>query len=241
MQLTSGKDDEQPALSPDGTKIAFAREVGDRVQIFTMNTSGGNVVQLTTTGENAMRPAWLPGSGARIAFHSSRTGSKGKDVYVMNADGTSPVNITNASGDDVTPAWSPDGTKLAFASNRTGQFEIYTMTSTGATQKALTNDKRTDIEPAWSPDGMKLTFSSNRATSGTSNGQEIYVMGSDTGNKQLRLTTIAGDDTAPLYLDANRIVFASGTFGGGGLAIVAPTGGTVTKISGTMAMDATPG
>ena len=240
VQLTSGKDDEQPALSPDGTKIAFAREVGDKGQIFTMNTSGGNVVQLTTTGDNDA-PAWLPGSGARIAFHSSRTGSKGKDVYVMNADGTSPVNITNASGDDVTPAWSPDGTKLAFASNRTGQFEIYTMTSTGATQKALTNDKRTDIEPAWSPDGSKLTFSSNRATSGTSNGQEIYVMGSDTGNKQLRLTTIAGDDTAPLYLDANRIVFASGTFGGGGLAIVAPTGGTVTKISGTMAMDATPG
>ena len=73
------------------------------------------------------------------------------------------------------------------------------------------------------------------------NGQEIYVMGSANGNSQLRLTTIAGDETAPFYLDANRIVFATASFGGGGLAIIAPTGGTATKVVGTVAGDATPG
>ena len=66
-------------------------------------------------------------------------------------------------------------------------------------------------------------------------------MGSANGNNQLRLTTIVGDETAPFYLDATKIVFASSAFGGGGLAIVAPTGGTVTKIVGTAAGDATPG
>ena len=115
------------------------------------------------------------------------------------------------------------------------------MTATGTSQTALTNDKKNDIEPQYSPDGTKLTFSSNRATAGTTNGQEIYVMGSANGNNQLRLTTIAGDETAPFYLDATRIVFASSAFGGGGLAIVAPTGGTVTKIAGTVSGDATPG
>ena len=39
------------------------------------------------------------------------------------------TNISNAAGDDITPAWSPDGTKIAFASNRGGQFEIFTMTA----------------------------------------------------------------------------------------------------------------
>jgi Tol biopolymer transport system component len=130
---------------------------------------------------------------------------------------------------------------MAFASNRGGQFEIFTMTATGTSQTALTNDKKNDVEPSYSRDGSKLTFSSNRASAGTSNGQEIYVMGSANGNSQVRLTTIAGDETAPFYLDATRIVFASSAFGGGGLAIVAPTGGTVTKIVGTVAGDATPG
>ena len=67
--------------------------------------------------------------------------------------------------------------------------------------------------PEWSPDGTKLTFSSNRATAGTTNGQEIYVMGSANGNSQVRLTTIVGDDVAPYYFDANRIVFASAKAG----------------------------
>jgi Tol biopolymer transport system component len=115
------------------------------------------------------------------------------------------------------------------------------MTATGTSQTALTNDKRNDVEPQYSPDGTKLTFSSNRATAGTTNGQEIYVMGSANGNTQSRLTTIAGHETAPFYLDGTRIVFASETFGGGGLAIVAPTGGAVTKVPGTVAGDATPG
>jgi TolB protein len=155
------------------------------------------------------------------------------------------VNVSNANGDDKTPTWSPESARLAFSSNRSGQFEIFTMTAAGASQKALTNDKRTDVEPAWSPDGTKLTFSSNRATAGTTNGQEIYVMGSANGNSQVRLTTIVGDDVAPFYFDANRIVFASAKVGTtaplGGLATVAPTGGAVTKIPNTGLGDATPG
>ena len=52
------------------------------------------------------------------------------------------VDLTNAAGDDVTPAWSPTSVgKIAFASNRKGQFEIYTMATSGASVLALTNDK----------------------------------------------------------------------------------------------------
>ncbi len=108
----------------------------------------------------------------------------------------------------------------------------------------LTNDKATDREPSWSPDGTKLTFSSDRATSGTPNGFEIYVMGAANGNSQNRLTTVAGDDKAPFWLDANRIVYSSAQVAPGplgGLAIIAPTGGASTKIANTVATDANPG
>ncbi len=114
----------------------------------------------------------------------------------------------------------------------------------GGSALALTSDKATDREPSWSPDGAKITFSSNRATSGTANGFEIYVMGAPNGNSQNRLTTIAGDDKTPFWFDANRIVFASAQLGPaplGALAIVAPTGGTSTKIPNTTAADTNPG
>ncbi len=160
------------------------------------------------------------------------------------------VNLTNAAGDDLTPAWSPASVgKLAFSSNRSGQFDIYTMPVAGGAPLALTSDKATDREPTWSPDGTKITFSSNRATSSTSFGYEIYVMGAPNGNSQNRITTIAGDDKAPFWFDANRIVFSSAQVapptppGGalGGLAIVAPTGGASTKIADTIVNDGNPG
>ena len=66
-------------------------------------------------------------------------------------------------------------------------------------------------------------------------------MNASDGGSPNRLTTIMGFDRAPLFLDANRIVFQTMTLGGGGLAIVAPTGGPVTKIPNTVANDATPG
>ena len=241
--------DSQPTRSPDGQKVIFARRTtpAGPSQLWVIDADGRNPRQLTTNAGDHTAPAWSPDGGS-VAFELSGAAPKGIEIWVARWNAAlsdpwfpSPVNVSNANGDDKTPAWSPDSAKLAFASNRSGQFEIFTMTSTGATQKALTNDKRVDIEPAWSPDGSKLTFSSNRATVGTANGQEVYVMGSANGNSQARLTTISGDDVAPFYFDANRIVFASATVGGGGLAIVAPTGGTVTKVATTAVGDSTPG
>ena len=133
----SGYDD-QPAKSPDGTKIVFARRTSASApaQIWVIDADGVNPQQLTSgTGDNTA-PAWSP-DGRRIAFQSNRTGSTGIDVWV--GDWTplpeslgNLVDLTKAAGDDVTPAWSPTSVgKLAFASNRSGQFDIYTMPVAG--------------------------------------------------------------------------------------------------------------
>jgi TolB protein len=126
-------------------------------------------------------------------------------------------------------------------SNRAAKFEIFTMTATGGNQTQLTKNKKNDVDPSYSPSGQTITFSSNQGTHGPANKQEIFVMNASDGGSPVRLTTIQGYDRAPLYLDAGHIVFQSATFGGGGLAIVAPTGGTVTKIPDTVQNDATPG
>ena len=58
----------------------------------------------------------------------------------MDADGGNQTNLTNDAGDDDDPAWSPDGSKIAFASDRDGNHEIYVMDADGGNQTNLTNN-----------------------------------------------------------------------------------------------------
>ena len=113
-----------------------------------IDADGRNPVQLTTGAGDNTAPSWSP-DGAKIAFGSTRTGSKGIDIWSAVWNGTTStlsgyVDLSNQKGDDVTPSWSPAAVgKIAFASNRNqNQFEIYTMTATGASQTRLTFDHR---------------------------------------------------------------------------------------------------
>lgn len=62
--------------------------------------------------------AAFPGANGKIAFSSSRDGNY--EVYAMNADGSGQTRLTSNTGVDAQPAWSPNGTKIAFYSNRDG-------------------------------------------------------------------------------------------------------------------------
>jgi len=90
--------DGYPSWSPDGLKIAFARD-----GIYVMNVDGSSQVQLTTEG---IMPSWRV-DGKQIAFISLRDGYK--EIYIMDSDGTNQVNITNSSegtnAGEENPAW----------------------------------------------------------------------------------------------------------------------------------------
>lgn len=91
------------------------------------------------------------------------------------------------------PAWSPDGSQIAFSSNRRGNYDIYVMNSDGSQLRQLTSDpfaslyfipgNAGDYTPAWSPDGKKLAFVSGRNDSASSFvDTDIYIMNSDGKN-----------------------------------------------------------
>ncbi len=106
------------------------------------------------------------GSADGIAFAAA---PKGKShIFVTRAGHV--VQLTNGDGSDLAPAWSPDRRRIAFQSNRDGNWEIYVMRADGTNTRRLTHDDTRDGEPGWSPDGNEIAF--------TRNG-DLYAMAAD--------------------------------------------------------------
>jgi TolB protein len=80
----------------------------------------------------------------------------------MNADGSGQKRLTDHPKMDYWPVWSPDGKKIAFTSNRDGNYEIYLMNPDGSEQVNLSRHKGNDNYAAWSPDSRRVAWISNR-------------------------------------------------------------------------------
>jgi Tol biopolymer transport system component len=108
--------------------------------------------QLTTADGAELFPTLAP-DGRSFAYVSSQSGNR--DIYVQRVDGHEPINITaDWPDDDSEPAFSPDGSQIAFRSEREGG-GIFVMGVTGESPLRLTSFGH---NPAWSPDGAQIVF-----------------------------------------------------------------------------------
>jgi WD40-like Beta Propeller Repeat len=94
------------------------------------------------------------GFATGIAFAAAPEGTA--HIYVTHGRGI--VRLTDDHGSDLAPAWSPDHRRLAFQSNRDGNWEVYVMNADGSGVRRLTDDDSEDGEPSWSPNGREILF-----------------------------------------------------------------------------------
>jgi len=161
-------DDGQPAVSPDGQRVAFRseREGGG---LFLMGATGESVVRLTQEGHD---PAWSPDGQWIVYATEGITDPRRRSVQselwrVRLADSTRERIPVEA--DAVQPSWSPNGRRIAYWGLRpgTGTRVVWTVPVEGGEPVAVTDGRAIDWNPVWSPDGEHLYFVSDRSRSMT--------------------------------------------------------------------------
>ena len=158
----------------------------------------------------------LAAQKSRIAF--SNLLFDNYEIYVMDADGGNRENLSNHPVDDMDPDWSPNGTKIAFVSDRNdGEYQIYIMDADGTNQIRLTDGPRRKRLPDWSPDGQQIAFAVHDWTT------HIEVMDADGQNRVVLENDASGPSWSPdgqqiafvLIRDGGREIYVIGTDGQG--------------------------
>lgn len=151
----SASDRITPALSPDGTMLAYAAMADDAYKIWIVRLGDNNSpaaapVQVTTGDPDDEQPAWSP-DGRRIAYVSGKAEERG--LYTISVEGGSPSFVTALGSDfrSACPHWSPDGSRLVFTRDE----KLFIVGADGGSARELTDD---GMYPSWSPDGSQIAF-----------------------------------------------------------------------------------
>ena len=160
-RLTNGDwNDITPALSPDGTRLAFASNRSGGWQIYIWNLENGQIAPLTQQPGYKASPSWSP-DGLWLAYEGYAENNL--DIFIQAADGSGdPLAVTNHLGGDFAPAWSPRGRLIAFISTRSGREQIWLADLDKSGEERFTpienlNESRA-AHPLWSADGRYLSW-----------------------------------------------------------------------------------
>jgi hypothetical protein len=159
----------------------------------------------------------------QLAYANTAGGNT--DIYLIKSNGDAGARLTSDPAIDKAPAWSPDGTKIAFESDRGGAFEIYVMNADGSNPVQITSTGGS-FRPAWSPDGTRIAFSSPRDGKG-----EIYAVNVD-GTGLVNLTNDELDDgDAAWSPDGTKIAFRKGDPFSSNIYVMSTDGSGATQLT----------
>ncbi|TCD47046.1 Tol-Pal system beta propeller repeat protein TolB [Chlorobium sp. N1] len=189
-----------PALSPDGTSLAFTDYTSGRPALKIMNLSDRRIASVRQSGVS-IDPGWR--SNAEVATTLSFQGDQ--EIYLVRTDGSLSRRVTSSRGIDLSPSFSPDGSRMAFVSARYGNPQIFILDLISGQTRRLTYNGNYNTQPSWSPAGDKIAYSSMEK-----NGEiNIFTIRAD-GSGATQLTSGDRENESPSWSPGgDMIVFTS--------------------------------
>jgi len=158
-RLTYGEwDDLQPAISPDGTQIAFTSNRSGHWDLYLLDLTTGETTQFTDDLDYNGHPAWSS-DGLWLAYDKYQDSNL--DIFIKPVVADIPeTRMTTHPAQDFQPAWQPGSTTIAFTSTRTGSQDIFLLDTNqpGSDQNYTINRTVNQTLPAWTPDGLRILW-----------------------------------------------------------------------------------
>ena len=192
------------AWGSDSRSLFFSSfRIVNQLNLWNIPVTGGEPQLIPTGSKNLQDPAISP-DGKSIAFVEDVTD---ENIWEI-APNIQPRPLIRSSRADHSQQFSPDGTKIVFASERTGNYEIWIADADGKNQRQLTAEQGSAGSPHFSPDGKFIVYDTQIA-----GGSDLYLI-SVNGGLPRRLTENAGNNSLPAWsIDGNWIFFLSNRSG----------------------------
>ena len=229
QQLTFDKKDmTRLAWTQNGKQIVFSSNRDGIARLWRISIKGGHPEIVETGGQNAYHPS-ISRNGNRLVFETKII--KGyiwqADILKQESKIIKPYKLISLSYADAFPVYSPDGKRIAFGSERTGNSEIYTTNSDGTNPIQLTSLNAHSNVPRWSPSGESIVFDSR-----PDGNSDILIIDAEGAKPPQNLTKHPSDDRLPSWsADGLSIYFGSNRSGEYQIHKMSVTGGNVVQIT----------
>ncbi len=199
-----------PAVSPDGSRLAFTTYQRGNPAIFVFSLETGRRLPFYSPVSSLVTTPEFTPDGQRLLFSSSVGGWP--QIFIASVDGSGLRRVSHSSSIDMEPKVNPKtGAEMVFVSGRSGTPQIYRMNLEGADVQRLSSGEGDAVNPAWHPDGQHLAFAWTRGFA--PGNYNLFVM--DVATRQFnQLTHGAGRNENPSWApDGRHLVFSSNRSG----------------------------